>query len=83
LPETHPYVASLIDKARDENANFLYHAPIFIIVSNLKDNGNAMPDSALAIGNMMDIPENHVVYGSVVMGYPADEPKPTHPHSYT
>jgi nitroreductase len=111
VAETHPYVASLIEKARDENANFSYHAPTFIIVSNLKDNGNAMPDSALAIGNMMlaahslgigscwvnqlpglthmplirelltelDIPENHVVYGSVVMGYPADEPKMADP----
>jgi nitroreductase len=70
-----------------------------------------MPDSALAIGNMMlaahslgigscwvnqlpglthmplirelltelDIPENHVVYGSVVMGYPANDPKPADP----
>lgn len=111
IVETHPYVVSLIEKAKDENANFLYHAPTFIIVSNLKDNGNAMPDSALAIGNMMlvahslgigscwvnqlpglthiplirelltelDIPENHLVYGSVVMGYPAGEPKPADP----
>lgn len=53
VPETHPYVVSLIEKAKDENADFLYHAPTFIIVSNLKDNGNSMPDSALAIGNMM------------------------------
>ncbi|MFT9496041.1 nitroreductase family protein [Anaerosolibacter sp.] len=111
VPETHPYVVSLIEKAQDENADFLYHAPTFIIVSNLKDNGNAMPDSALAIGNMMlaahslgigscwlnqlpglthmplirvllndlDIPANHIVYGSVVMGYAAEEPKPASP----
>lgn len=77
------------------------------IVSNLKGNGNSMPDSALAIGNMMlaahtlgigscwlnqlpglthmplirellsdlDVPVNHIVYGSVVMGYAAEEPK--------
>ena len=106
--ETHPYVVSLIEKAKDEKADFLYHAPTFIIVSNLKDDGNSMPDSALAIGNMMlaahslgigscwlnqlpglthmplirelltdlDIPENHIVYGSVVMGYAAEKIKP-------
>lgn len=50
VPETHPYVVSLIEKAQDENADFLYHAPTFIIVSNLKENGNSMPESALAIG---------------------------------
>lgn len=109
--ETHPYIASLIEKAGDEQANFLYHAPTYIIVSNLKDNPNAMPDSALAIGNMMlaahslgigscwlnqlpglthmplirelltdlAIPEDHLVYGSVVLGYPAEEPKPAEP----
>lgn len=106
--QTHPYIVSLIEKAKDENANFLYNAPTFIIVSHLKDNGNAMPDSALAIGNMMlaahsleigscwlnqlpgmthmpiirellreiNIPEDHIVYGSFVLGYPAEEPKP-------
>lgn len=111
MPETHPYVVSLIEKANDKNADFLYHAPTFIIVSNLKDNGNSMPDSALAIGNMMlaahslgigscwlnqlpglthmplihslltelDIPENHIVYGSVVMGYAAEESKTAAP----
>lgn len=108
VAETHPYIVSLIEKAKDDRANFLYNAPTFIIVSHLKDDGNAMPDSALAIGNMMlaahslgigscwlnqlpglthmpmirelltelDIPENHIVYGSVVFGYQADEPKP-------
>jgi nitroreductase len=107
VAETHPYIVSLIEKAKDENANFLYKAPTLVIVSHLKDNGNAMPDSALAIGNMMlaahsigigscwlnqlpgmaqlptiqellselDIPKNHTVYGSVVFGYPSDEPK--------
>ena len=110
-PETHPYVVSLIEKAKDENADFLYHAPTYILVSNLKDNGNSMPDSALAIGNMMlaahslgigscwlnqlpglthmplirklfidlNIPGNHNVYGSVVMGYAAEQPKPAAP----
>ncbi len=111
IAETHPYIVSLIEKAKDENANFLYYAPTFIIVSNLKNNGNAMPDSALAIGNMMlaahslgigscwvnqlpglmhmpfirelltelDIPQDHIVYGSIVLGYPAGEPKSADP----
>ncbi|AOT72299.1 hypothetical protein Gferi_23780 [Geosporobacter ferrireducens] len=38
VSETHPYAVSLIEKAQDEKADFLYHAPTFIIVSNLKDN---------------------------------------------
>lgn len=108
VAETHPYVVSLIEKAKDVNADFLYQAPTFILVSNLKDDGNSMPDSALAIGNMMlaahslgigscwlnqlpglthmplirelldklGIPKNHIVYGSVVMGYAAGEAKP-------
>lgn len=111
VPETHPYIASLIKKANEVQANFLYHAPTYVIVSNLKDNPNAMPDSALAIGCMMlaahslgigscwlnqlpgltqmplirelltnlAIPENHLIYGSVVLGYPADEVKPAEP----
>ncbi|EPR10360.1 nitroreductase family protein [Ruminiclostridium papyrosolvens] len=111
VAETHPYIVSLIKKAEDENSNFLYNAPTYIIVSNLKDNGNAMPDSALAIGNMMlaahsfgigscwlnqlpgltnmplirelmtdlGIPENHIIYGSVVIGYAAEEPAPAAP----
>ncbi len=111
VAETHPYIASLIKKAEDVNSNFLYNAPTYIIVSNLKDNRNAMPDSALAIGNMMlaahslgigscwlnqlpgltnmplirklmtdlEIPENHIIYGSVVMGYAAEEPDPASP----
>ncbi len=106
VAETHPYIVSLIKKAEDENSNFLYNAPTYIIVSNLKDNTNAMPDSALAIGNMMlaahslgigscwlnqlpglsnmplirklmddlGIPDSHIIYGSVVMGYAAAEP---------
>jgi nitroreductase len=111
VEETHPYVVSLIEKAQDESAEFLYHAPAYIIVSNLKDNQNSMADCALAIGNMMlaahslgigscwlnqlpglthlplirellndlDIPKTHDVYGSVVMGYAAEEPKPADP----
>lgn len=101
VDETHPYVASLIKKAEMEDAEFLYHAPTYVIVSNLPDNGNSMADSALAIGNMMlaahsigvascwlnqlpgltdmpeikallkelEIPEDHKVFGSFVLGY--------------
>ncbi len=111
VAETHPYIVSLVEKAKDMNADFLYHAPTFILVSNLKDNGNSMPDSALAIGNMMltahslgigscwlnqlpglthmpqirelldelCIPQSHIAYGSVVMGYAAGEVKPAAP----
>lgn len=111
VAETHPYIVSLIKNAEDENSNFLYNAPTYIIVSNLIDNKNAMPDSALAIGNMMlaahslgigscwlnqlpgftnmslireimtvlEIPKNHIIYGSVVMGYAAEEPAPAAP----
>lgn len=111
VAETHPYVASLINKAKDADADFMYYAPTIIIVSNVKDNGNAMADSALALGNMMlaahslgigscwinqlagltrlplirelmdslSIPENHIIYGSAVFGFAAEEPKPAEP----
>ena len=110
-PETHPYIVSLIEKAKDVNADFLYHSPTCILVSHLKDDGNAMPDSALAIGNMMlaahslgigscwlnqlpglthmpqirelldelGTPKNHIIYGSVVMGYAAGKAHPAEP----
>ena len=82
--ETHPYIVSLIEKAKDEGADFLYHEPTYIIVSGLKDNGNAMPDIThmpliREVLTELDIPGNHIVYGSVVMGYPAAEPKPAEP----
>lgn len=108
IPEDHEaysYFARHIHKAEQDQANFLYLAPTYIIVSNLKDNNNSMADSALAIGNMMlaahslgigscwlnqlprlsefqtmrnflskiSIPKDHMVFGSVVMGYPAVE----------
>lgn len=44
---------SLIEKAKDPNAEFLYGAPTYIIVSHLKDASNALADTALAIGTMM------------------------------
>lgn len=110
-PETHPYVASLIEKAQDESAEFLYGAPALVIVSHLSSDSNAMANSALAIGSMMlaahslglgscwlnqlpglahlppvlallselGIPEEYQVYGSMALGYPAEEPKPAAP----
>ena len=53
IAETHPYVVSLIEKAGNEQANFNYGASTYVIVSHQRDNGNAMPDSALALGYMM------------------------------
>lgn len=53
LNKDNPYYERLIEKAKDEKANFLFNAPTYVIVSNLKDNPNSMADSALAIGNMM------------------------------
>lgn len=53
LNKDNPYYERLLEKAKDEKSNFLFNAPTYVIVSNLKDNPNAMADSALAIGNMM------------------------------
>ena len=106
LNNQNRYTQSLIEKAADEKINFLYDAPTYVLVSNLKENSNSMADSALALGNMMlqahalgigscwlnqlprlsdtaemrelltklGIPENHLVYGSIILGYP-DEVK--------
>ncbi|WP_101696337.1 nitroreductase family protein [Clostridium minihomine] len=52
-PETHPYVVRLIEKAKREDSEFLFHAPTYLIVSNEVKNVNSMADSALALGNMM------------------------------
>lgn len=51
--EAYSYFAPYIHKANDKTTNFIYHAPTYILVSNLTDNRNAMADSALALGNMM------------------------------
>ncbi|HEY8444944.1 MAG TPA: nitroreductase family protein [Bacilli bacterium] len=106
--QNYTYFYPHIKKALNVDVNFLFHAPTYVIVSNLSDNKNAMADSALAIGNMMlaahslgigscwlnqlprlthfqeirnlltelEIPENHLVYGSVVFGYPQEFPDP-------
>ena len=51
--DSYGYFANYIRKAQDNTANFLYHAPTFILVSNRNDNYNSMADSAVAIENMM------------------------------
>ena len=50
---TSEYMIRLREKATDENINYMFNAPTYVIVSNLRDNSNSMADSALAIGNMM------------------------------
>ena len=105
IPEkgaTNQYIKSLKIKALEENAEFLYNAPIFIIVSTNPNNSSAMVDCAVAIENMLiaahslglgtcwlnqlpgltqklhvrelmnslEIPNDHLIYGSFVLGYP-------------
>ncbi len=52
-PDTHPYVAHLKPKAEREDSEFLFHAPTYVIVSNDRENVNALADSAVAMENMM------------------------------
>lgn len=52
-PDTHPYVARLKPKAEREDSEFLFHAPTYVIVSNDRENVNALADSAVAMENMM------------------------------
>lgn len=42
-----------INKSKQGNYRFHYDAPVFIIVANRKNYGNAMADSACALQNMM------------------------------
>lgn len=51
--ELYGHISFLLGIAQKEDANLLYHAPTYVIVSNQTDNWNAMADSALALGNMM------------------------------
>ncbi|WP_283610720.1 nitroreductase family protein [Faecalispora anaeroviscerum] len=52
-PDTHPYVVRLKAKAEREDSEFLFHAPTYVIVSNDRENVNALADSAVALENMM------------------------------
>lgn len=52
-PDTHPYVAHLKPKTEREDSEFLFHAPTYVIVSNDRENVNALADSAVAMENMM------------------------------
>jgi len=51
--KTSPYLVSLIQKAENGGVDFLYHAPAYVLASDLKENPNGMADCALALGNMM------------------------------
>lgn len=109
--ELYSYFVSHIHKAKDASANFLFHAPTYILVSNQIDNDNSMADSALALGNMMltahslgigscwlnqlprlsgypkirelltelEIPNDHIVFGSIAIGYSAEKIKKAAP----
>ena len=106
--KTPPRMASMIERAKDENAEFLYGAPAYIIVSGPRENPNSKADCALALGYMMlaahslgigscwlnqlpgntnaphirellmelGVPEEHDAFGSIVLGYAEEEPKP-------
>lgn len=97
------YQNKTIIKAKNDNYNFMFHAPVLIIVVSDKDHGNSMADSANAIENIqiaaatlnlgacwinqlhwltdnammrdyickLGINDNEDIFGSVVLGYPA------------
>ena len=103
--KTNPYIISLIEKAQSPESEFLYGAPVYIILTDTPENLSAMPDCALAAENVMlaarafgigscwinqlpgmtqlpqikallkelHLPEDHVAFSSVVLGYPAGE----------
>ncbi|MEL7610303.1 MAG: nitroreductase family protein [Bacillota bacterium] len=50
---TSAHMAMLIEKAKDENADFLYGAPAYVIASGPRENRNSRSDCALALGTMM------------------------------
>lgn len=51
--DTHPYVSFLKAKAEREDSEFLFRAPTYVIVSNQRENVNALADTAVALENMM------------------------------
>ena len=52
-PDTYESLASSIRKAKQGAYDFLYGAPVLVLVANLIYHGNAMADSACALENMM------------------------------
>lgn len=53
IPENaYPALKAAKVKASDPNQNYLYHAPTLIIITNEKNNRNAMADSAMAQQNI-------------------------------
>lgn len=52
-PDTYVSLRSAIKASKTTNYVFHYGAPVFIVVANKKNYGNAMADSACALENMM------------------------------
>lgn len=50
---TPPFMLSMKEKAAQPGARLLFDCPAYIIVTYDQDQGNAMADSSLAMGNMM------------------------------
>ena len=51
--KTHPYIISLIEKAQSPTSEFLYGAPVYVILTDTPENLSAVPDCALAAQNIM------------------------------
>ena len=51
--QTPAVIRQMIQKAQDDAADYLYAAPVFIIVSTDASDANGESDTALALGNMM------------------------------
>lgn len=51
--DMNPYIAQMIERAKDENANFMYGAPVFVIVSVNQDDPGAAVNCAAAMENML------------------------------
>ncbi|MBO7638868.1 MAG: nitroreductase [Treponema sp.] len=52
-PDTYVSLRNAINASKNTNYVFHYGAPVFIVVANKKNYGNAMADSACALENMM------------------------------
>jgi nitroreductase len=52
VTEEGKYQNKTIIKAKKDDYNFMFHAPVLIIAVSPKSHGNSMADSALALGNI-------------------------------
>lgn len=52
-PDTYPSIVHSINASKKGKYDFIFHAPVYVIVSNRREYGNAMADSACALENMM------------------------------